>query len=144
MPRCPHLVLHCAALLVACSIDPNAATSDAGTSGGTSGGGASSGVSEDTTGDDSSSSTAALDTSTGTATGDDTSGGVEPPAPLQWQADCVANGYDLRRLHPDLECTAIEVPLDWDAPDAETITVGALRIRATTEQRAGTFWRRRC
>lgn len=75
------------------------------------------------------------------STGDDTTGGGEPPPdPLLWQADCEVASYDLARLHPDLECAAIEVPLDWDAPQGETIVVGALRIPTTAEDRIGTFW----
>jgi len=101
---------------------------------------ASSGTSSDPT----SSTTAPGDTTDGSAedtgtTTTSTTGGPEVE-PLPWQTDCSAAGYDLQRLHPDLECTAIEVPLDWNAPDGERITVGALRIPASTPERVGTFW----
>ncbi|MBV1862288.1 MAG: alpha/beta fold hydrolase [Nannocystaceae bacterium] len=75
-----------------------------------------------------------------TTTTDDTAGGEPMPEPLLWQTDCEAGGYDLAQLHPDLECTSLEVPLDWDAPDGEHIVVGAIRIPTTAEERVGTFW----
>lgn len=74
------------------------------------------------------------------STGDDTTGGEPIPDPLLWQTDCEAGSYDLSQLHPDLECTAMEVPLDWDAPDGESIVVGAIRIPTPAAQRVGTFW----
>lgn len=70
----------------------------------------------------------------------DTTGGEPLPEPLLWQTDCEAGSYDLARLHPDLECTAMEVPIDWNAPDGETIVVGAVRIPTTADERVGTFW----
>lgn len=106
-------------------------------------GDASSSTAEPTTGDEASTSTSAPATSTGqgesSTTGEETTGG-EVPEPLAWQADCVAGGYDLLRLHPELQCTAIEVPLDWDTPDGDAILVGALRIPSAVQPRLGTLW----
>lgn len=48
----------------------------------------------------------------------------------------MVEGADLGVLHDGLECTGIEVPLDWDAPDGETIIVAAERV-ATTAPRRG-------
>ncbi len=80
------------------------------------------------------------DTGVDPPTGGDETTGDDVPEPLVWQTDCLAANYDLRRLHPDLECTAIDVPLDWDTPDGERINVAALRLPTTAPRRVGTFW----
>jgi pimeloyl-ACP methyl ester carboxylesterase len=56
-----------------------------------------------------------------------------------WITDCVVEDTDLGMLHPGLECTGLEVPLDWDAPDGERITIAAERVR-TTATRRGQVW----
>lgn len=124
----------------ACGDDNSPAETDGGTGEGTSSTGSTS-LSDTTTGGSTttgSSSESGVDESGSESS--TTTGGEEPVEPLPWQTDCVVNGYDLSRLHPELECTSIEVPLDWDAPDGDTIQVGALRIPAATEERVGTFW----
>ena len=128
------LLLSSLATLIACVNDSPAEAS--GTEGATTSGGSSTST-IDTTAADTSSGVGPDGSSSG---GETTTGGEDPIEPLLWQTDCLASGYDLRRLHPDLECTAIEVPLDWDDPQGETIVVGAVRIPAATEQRVGTFW----
>lgn len=124
-------------IALACGDDNPPAEIDEGTSGTTSGTGLPGSSGAATTASDSS-STVAVDESGTTA--DPTTGGEDPFEPLVWQTDCLAGSYDLLRIHPDLECTSIEVPLAWDEPDGETILVGAIRIPAATEERVGTFW----
>ncbi len=131
----------CAAAPLACGDDPAASEGDGGTGAGTSSTDAATST-DPTTGLP---SATAVDTfgDSGTddeSTGDEPTGGVEPVEPLVWQTDCQINSYDLRRLHPDLECSTIEVPLDGDAPEGQQIVVGAVRIPAATEERVGTFW----
>ena len=128
-------VLLTLALLPACG-DDSEASEDTGTNGESS-----SGTTNDPSSDDTTSvggSTGIDDGSSGT-TSDETTGG-ELPEPLVWQSDCVTAGYDLLRLHPDLQCTGIDVPLDWSTPDGDTIPVAALRIPAQTDTRVGTLW----
>lgn len=43
-------------------------------------------------------------------------------------------------LNPDIECTAIDVPLDWDDPRGAQVQVVALRIRTDAARRRGTVW----
>lgn len=131
------LLLSTLCLALACGDDEPSADTDAGTTGSPSSTGmpGSTGTPTSATG---SSSTSVADGSSTSA--DPTTGGVDPVEPLVWQTDCLAGNYDLLRLHPDLECTAIEVPLAWDEPDGESIVVGAIRIPAATEERVGTFW----
>ena len=124
-------------LALACGDDDPAANSDDGGTGSSSSTTAPGSTGTSTTGAESTSTSAADESST---TADPTTGGEDPIEPLLWQTDCLAGNYDLLRIHPDLQCTAIEVPLAWDEPDGETIVVGAIRIPAATEERIGTFW----
>ena len=92
----------------------------------------------------SSSTTTTTDPSTSstTETPDESSSstGEPPPPPMQWNDDCTIGAFDLATLHPDLQCTSIEVPLDWDDPASEPILVAALRIPTTVAPRRGQMW----
>ncbi|MCR9165647.1 MAG: alpha/beta hydrolase [Nannocystaceae bacterium] len=135
----PRALLLLSLLATACGDDVTVASTDQGTGGSSD---STTGAVELTTtsGEESSTSTSSGAADETSSTGDETTGGPDPAQPLDWQTDCLAGSYDLRRIHPDLQCTAIEVPLDWDEPDGETIVVGAVRIPATTQTRVGTFW----
>ncbi len=140
MHRCRTAASAALLLLAACSDDVSSATADD-----TSSTGVDSGVTGDdaTVDPDPSTSSTTTDGPMTTAAGESSSstGTVEPIEPLPWQTDCAApGGYDLQRLDPDIECVAIEVPLDWDTPDGDLIVVAALRIPADTPERVGTFW----
>ncbi|MGH1343593.1 MAG: alpha/beta hydrolase [Nannocystales bacterium] len=140
LPRVRPLLLLSLATALACTDDTTATGTDvAGETSGTTGL-----TTDPTTGATPTGGTTAVDGSqesgSGSSTTDDTTGGEPTPDPLLWQTDCEAGGYDLARLHPDLECAAMEVPLNWDEPDAETIVVGAVRIPTTAKERVGTFW----
>ncbi len=78
--------------------------------------------------------------STSSGEEESSSSGEPPPPPLQWIDECNAHGVDLHVLHPDIECTSIEVPLDWNDPDGQQILVGALRVTSDVEPGAGQFW----
>ncbi len=60
---------------------------------------------------------------------------------LAWQ-DCVpfaSNEYDRTAYdNPDLDCANLIVPLSYDEPDGQTVSVGVLRSRATGSARVGT------
>ncbi|MEM6989812.1 MAG: hypothetical protein AAF721_04930 [Myxococcota bacterium] len=81
----------------------------------------------------SSESTGALDTTAGTT-------GEPPPPPLEWSDECITAGSDFGNLHPRMECTAIDVPLDWADPEGETITIATFRVRSEAAERRGAFW----
>ena len=131
---------------------PAACGDDASSAGGGSGSGTSVGegvTGEDTLGNTGSTASASSSSSTTTEgpdatsaeTGSSSTGTVGPDQPIAWQTKCIApDGYDLRRLGPELECATIDVPLDWDTPDGEMLPATALRIRADTPERVGTFW----
>ncbi|MBL4686852.1 MAG: hypothetical protein JKY37_19800 [Nannocystaceae bacterium] len=105
-----------------------------GDSSSTSGGGIGSESNVDSTGGSSGAGSTSDTGSGGSSTG-------EPVAdPLGWTDACIVMGSDLSVLHPRIECTAIDVPLDWDDPDGVTITVPAFRVRTEAEQRIGSFW----
>lgn len=97
------------------------------------------------TGSSSSSSSTGDPTSTSSSTGvvDESSSdgsssestGSAPVEPLVWISDCTVRDSDLGVLHDGLECTGVEVPLDWDAPDGETIVVAAERVRTSATHR---------
>ncbi len=86
-------------------------------------------------------STAATDPDS-TGDGDESTGttGGPPATPLSWSDECIALGSDFSNLHPRMECTAVEVPLSWDEPDGEQITVPAFRVRTEADVRRGTLW----
>jgi pimeloyl-ACP methyl ester carboxylesterase len=90
----------------------------------------------------STSSTGPEPTSTTTVdpTGDSSSTGEPPPPALEWIEDCTIGRADLGVLHPMLQCTSIEVPLDWDDPEGEQIVVAALRVPTTAQPRRGQMW----
>lgn len=131
------LLMSTLCLALACGDDDPAADTEGGTGRTTSSTGLPESTGTSTTAAESSSTSAADESST---TADPTTGGEDPIEPLLWQTDCLAGNYDLLRIHPDLECAAIEVPLAWDEPEGATIVVGAIRIPAATEERVGTFW----
>ncbi len=59
---------------------------------------------------------------------------------MQWSDDCTVGATDLGVLHPGLQCTSIEVPLDWDEPEGESIVVAALRVPTSVVPRRGQMW----
>jgi len=142
LPRVRPLLLLSLTTALACSDDAAVSdTADAGeTSGTTSPTADPTTDPQPTTGSTTTSADSSGESGDESSTADDTTGGEPMPEPLLWQTDCEAGSYDLARLHPDLECTAMEVPLDWDAPDGETIVVGAVRIPTMADERVGTFW----
>ncbi len=98
-----------------------------------------------TTGDPGSSSTVAASSSTTgsvDSTGaDSTTGEPEiPPPPLPWTDECVFSGSDLSMLNAALECVGVEVPLDWDDPDSELITIAAFKVPTAAATRQGQIW----
>lgn len=126
-------------LAVGCGDD----VSSAGTDGGTTGEDPSSSSSTAPTTTDPSSTTDPSTSSSGDPTLADSSSsstGEPPPEPLEWQSDCVVGGFNLQELGQELECTGIEVPLDWNDPEGQQLTAAALRVRTDAEQRRGTFW----
>jgi len=85
--------------------------------------------------------TSGADSTTSGGENESSSSTGEPvPDPLVWSDQCVFGKSDFTALHPQLECTAIEVPLDWDDPDGEQITVAAFVVRSTAARRLGTLW----
>ncbi|MEM9455280.1 MAG: alpha/beta hydrolase [Myxococcota bacterium] len=87
--------------------------------------------------DPSTSTTGSLD-STGaeSSTGEE----IELPPPLPWTDQCTYAGSDLSRLDPNLLCAGIEVPLDWDDPQGESIVIAAFKIPTTADVRRGQMW----
>lgn len=87
--------------------------------------------------DPSTSSTGSLD-----STGSESSTGeeIEPPPPLPWTDQCTYAGNDLARLDPNLLCAGIEVPLDWDDPQGESIVIAAFKIPTMADVRRGQLW----
>jgi pimeloyl-ACP methyl ester carboxylesterase len=75
--------------------------------------------------------TAADASSTTVTTGATGGAGVGPngfrPDPIEWQ-DCGAD-----------ECAEVEVPLDYDAPDGERITISVLRVPASGQREGALF-----
>lgn len=132
-------------LAVACGDDGSSVGSAAGTTGSESPttSGQSTASTTSSTDASSSSSSSGAETSDGSSTSSDESSsstGAPPPDPLDWQDECVVSGLDLQTIYGGVQCTAIEVPLDWDDPQGETIPAPALRVRASGGARLGTFW----
>ncbi|MEX1367641.1 MAG: alpha/beta fold hydrolase [Nannocystaceae bacterium] len=72
----------------------------------------------------------------GSSTGED-----EPlPEPLPWTEDCTYAGSDFSELDPDVLCVGVDVPLDWDDPDSELITIAAFKVPTSAPTRQGQFW----
>lgn len=88
------------------------------------------------------STTEVADGTSSTSVADETTTGdeIEPPPPLPWTEDCVYDGSDLSELDPDLLCMGVEVPLDWDEPEGESIVIAAYKLPTTADVRLGQFW----
>mgnify|MGYP002619554446 CR=1 FL=1 len=72
--------------------------------------------------------------------GDDDDSTGESPEALVWQSDCTLGGTDFGALHPDLECTGLEVPLDWFDPRSQSVQVAAFRVRSSATTHVGQIW----
>ena len=82
----------------------------------------------------SSSTTSGADEESSGSTGD-------PPVPaLEWTEQCTGGGADFGDQHPRLQCTSIEVPLNWDDPEGESIVVAAFRVPTEASERVGALW----
>ncbi|MGH1348480.1 MAG: alpha/beta fold hydrolase [Nannocystales bacterium] len=133
--------------LLACGLagcgDDGAVNSEAGTGSTTGADGTSTAPVTSTTEDP---ATTSQDGSSSSSTGSDTlaessssTGEPEQLDPIPWSRACQVGANDLHALNPDLECAAIEVPLDWNNPESETIVVALSRLR-TAEPRQGEVW----
>ncbi|MEX1368095.1 MAG: alpha/beta fold hydrolase [Nannocystaceae bacterium] len=107
---------HAAALLLACACtSTNPSTPPAASEGSSSDGGSSDGSSSDGS----------------SSPSDDTSTGGDAPAPIEWQG--CPDGFSS-------ECAWIDVPLDWDDPDGETITTFLARATPSTSPPRAQLW----
>ena len=95
--------------------------------------------SESSTGTSSSTSSTGGSGTSGSESGESSTGG-EPADPLVWGTSCLVAGGDLTNLNPRLECTAIDVPLEWSDPEGQQITIAAVRVPTLAENRLGTVW----
>ena len=117
-----------ASAIVGCGDDGTTPQAD------TSSGSSSSSSSSTTEPGSTSSSSGVVDESSSSSSSSESTGGP-PIEPLVWTRDCMVEGADLGVLHDGLECTGIEVPLDWDAPDGDRIIVAAERVRTSATRR---------